>query len=76
MGKATDDAIMTMEQLGETITELGVNKVAKQAGLTERVVRKFTVTPLTSKNADITRIKAAVKTLTPSPAVNSGSNNE
>lgn len=63
MGKATDDAIMTMETLGEAVTEIGISKVAKAAGLDDRVVRKFTITPLASKNSDITRIKAAIKTL-------------
>ena len=54
---------MTMEEVAETVIALGIEKVAKQAGLTARVVRKFTVNVMASKNSDIAKIKAAVKQL-------------
>lgn len=58
-----DSAVMTMEEIASTVVSLGVDKVAEKSGLTERVVRKFTVNVMGSKNSDIAKIKAAVKEL-------------
>jgi hypothetical protein len=58
-----DNAVMTMEEVAEKVITIGIEKVAKQAGLTERVVRKFTVNVMASKNSDIAKIKAAIKQL-------------
>ena len=58
-----DSAVMTMEEVAEKVVAIGIEKVAKQAGLTERVVRKFTVNVMASKNSDIAKIKAAIKQL-------------
>ena len=58
-----DNAVMTMEEVAEKVVAIGIEKVAKQAGLTERVVRKFTVNVMASKNSDIAKMKAAVKQL-------------
>jgi len=54
---------MTMQEVAERVIELGIPKVAEKAGLTERIVRKFTVDVMASKNSDIAKIKAAVKEL-------------
>lgn len=58
-----ESAVMTMEEIASTVVSLGVDKVAEKSGLTERVVRKFTVNVMGSKNSDIAKIKAAVKEL-------------
>lgn len=58
-----DSAVMTMEEIASTVVSLGVDKVAEKSGLTERIVRKFTVNVMGSKNSDIAKIKAAVKEL-------------
>ena len=58
-----DSAVMTMEEMASTVISLGVDKVAEKSGLTERVIRKFTVKVMGSKNSDIAKIKAAVKEL-------------
>jgi hypothetical protein len=58
-----DSAVMTMEEMASTVISLGVDKVAEKSGLTERVIRKFTVNVMGSKNSDIAKIKAAVKEL-------------
>ena len=58
-----DSAVMTMEEIASTVISLGVDKVAEKSGLTERVIRKFTVNVMGSKNSDIAKIKAAVKEL-------------
>ena len=58
-----DNAVMTMEEVAEKVIAIGIEKVAKQAGLTARVVRKFTVNVMASKNSDIAKIKAAIKQL-------------
>ena len=58
-----DSAVMTMEEVAEKVVAIGIETVAKQAGLTERVVRKFTVNVMASKNSDIAKIKAAIKQL-------------
>jgi len=54
---------MTMEEVAEKVIALGIEKVAKQAGLTERIVRKFTVNVMASKNSDIAKIRTAIKEL-------------
>jgi hypothetical protein len=54
---------LTMQELADKVNSLGVDVVAKQAGLTERVVRKFTVDSMASKLSDIAKIKAAIKVL-------------
>lgn len=58
-----DSAVMTMQEVAERVIELGIDKVAEKSGLTERIVRKFTVDVMTSKNSDIAKIKTAVKEL-------------
>lgn len=58
-----DSAVMTMQEVAERVVELGISKVAEKAGLTERIVRKFTVDVMASKNSDIAKIKAAIKEL-------------
>lgn len=54
---------MTMQEVAERVIELGIDKVAEKSGLTQRIVRKFTVDVMASKNSDIAKIKTAVKEL-------------
>jgi hypothetical protein len=58
-----DDAVAALERVAESVTELGVSKVAEKAGLPEKVVRKFVRDVLASKNSDIRKITSAVKEL-------------
>jgi hypothetical protein len=43
---------------------LTIEKVAAEAGIKPRMVKKFCTDPLLSKNSDITKIKRAVTALT------------
>lgn len=47
------------------IKRLGLEVVAEKAGLTKRVVNKFCVDPLKSKNSDIKKIRDALAELAP-----------
>ena len=58
-----DDAVLALERVAESVTELGTAKVAEKAGLPEKVIRKFVRDVLKSKNSDIRKITAAVKEL-------------
>jgi predicted regulator of amino acid metabolism with ACT domain len=53
----------SMEAYCEKVMEIGVEKVAKHAGLKERVVRKFINDTYASKNADVRKIQEAVKAI-------------
>lgn len=65
MSKPTmDDAVAALEKIAESITEIGVAKVAQTAGVPERIVRKFVRDVMASKNSDIRKITGAVKELT------------
>jgi UDP-glucose 4-epimerase len=54
---------ISIKALAEKVIAIGIEKVAKQAGLTERIVRKFTVNVMASKNSDIAKIRTAIKQL-------------
>lgn len=58
-----DDAVLALERMAETVTELGISKVAEKAGLQEKVVQKFVRDILKSKNSDIRKITEAIKEL-------------
>lgn len=51
----------SMEAYCEKVMEIGVEVVAKRAGLKERVVRKFVNDTYASKNSDVRKIQQAVK---------------
>lgn len=58
-----DDAVLALERMAETATELGIARVAEKAGLPEKVVRKFVRDVLASKNSDIRKITGAIREL-------------
>ena len=58
-----DDAVAALERVAETVTELGIERIAVQANLKPRQVRKFVNDVMTSKNSEIRMICAAVVAL-------------
>lgn len=58
-----DDAVLALERMAESATELGIARVAEKTGLPEKVVRKFVRDVLKSKNSDIRKITEAIKEL-------------
>jgi hypothetical protein len=58
-----DDALASIQAIGDRVLELGIDKVAEQSGLKPTIVRKFTVDCMRSKNTDIRKISAAVSVL-------------
>lgn len=58
-----DDAVAALQQIAEVVLELGIDKVAKEADLKPRQVRKFVNDVLTSKNSEIRLISAAVASM-------------
>jgi hypothetical protein len=64
MAKPTiQDAIDALNEVAGQVMLLGVDKVAEQAGLKPRLVRKFALDVMASKNADIRKISEAVRVL-------------
>lgn len=59
-----DTVLEKLRELGHTAKKLGIEKVAEVAGIKPRMVKKFTVDPMTCNNADIRKITDAVKELT------------
>jgi len=58
-----DSAVEAIQAIGDLVLELGIDKVASEAGLKPTIVRKFTVDCMQSKNADIRKITAAARKL-------------
>lgn len=58
-----DDAVAALEKIAEDVTELGIERVAKEADLKDRIVRKFVKSVMESKNSDIRKISQAVQSL-------------
>ena len=58
-----DDAVAALERIAETVTEIGIERVAEHANLKARQVRKFVNDVMTSKNSEIRVICAAVAKL-------------
>lgn len=58
-----DDAVLALERIAEDVTELGIERVAAEAGLKDRIVRKFVKSVMESKNSDIRKISQAVQSL-------------
>lgn len=57
------DAIDVLNNYAGDVMLIGIDKIAEHAGLKPRVVRKFTIDVLESKNADIRKILLAVQSL-------------
>lgn len=64
MAHYVDTVLEKLRELGHTAKKLGIEKVAEVAGIKPRMVKKFTVDPMTCNNADIRKITDAVKELT------------
>ncbi len=58
-----DDAIAALERVAESVTEIGIERVAEQAKLKPTQVRKFVNDVMRSKNSEIRLISAAVAAL-------------
>lgn len=64
MAKPTiQDAVDALNEVAGQVMLLGIDKVAEHAGLKPRVVRKFALDVLASKNADIRKISESVRAL-------------
>jgi hypothetical protein len=55
-----DDAIAALERVAESVTEIGIDRVAEKANLKPTQVRKFVNDVMRSKNSEIRLISAAV----------------
>jgi hypothetical protein len=64
MAHYVDNALEGFARLAAEIKKLTIEKVAAEAGIKPRMVKKFCTDPLLSKNSDITKIKRAVTALT------------
>ncbi len=62
---AIDNLKESMTTLSGHIYKLGHEVVAKEAGITVRIVRAFCSSPESTKNSDIQKIRNAVKNLMP-----------
>ncbi len=58
-----DDAIAALERVAESVTEIGIERVAERANLKPTQVRKFVNDVMRSKNSEIRLISAAVAAL-------------
>lgn len=58
-----DDAIAALERVAESVTDIGIDRVAEKAGLKPRQVRTFVNDVMRSKNTEIRLISAAVAAL-------------
>lgn len=64
MSKPTiQDAVDALNELAAQVATLGIEKVADHAGVKPRVVRKFVLDVLVSKNSDIKKITESVRAL-------------
>lgn len=63
MGRAADDMVNNLMELGVIVKKLGIKQVADKAGLKERVVKKFVTDVMSAKGGDISKINNAVKAL-------------
>lgn len=66
MAHYVDKALEGLRALGEQVREIGIEKVAEKAGIRPSIVKKFTIDPMVSKNADIRKIRSAVEALSES----------
>ena len=64
MAHYVDTALEGFARLAAEIKKLTIEKVAAEAGIKPRMVKKFCTDPMMSKNSDITKIRKAVATLT------------
>lgn len=64
MAHYVDNALDAFARLAAEIQKLTIEKVAAEAGIKPRMVKKFCTDPMLSKNSDITKIKKAVVALT------------
>jgi hypothetical protein len=63
MGRAADDMVNGLMELGVTVKKIGIKQVAERAGLKDRVVKKFTVDVMSAKGGEISKISNAVKAI-------------
>lgn len=63
MAHYVDKALEGLRALGEEVREIGIDKVAAKAEIRPSIVKKFTIDPMVSKNADIRKIRSAVEAL-------------
>jgi hypothetical protein len=64
MAHYVDTVLEGFARLAVEIKKLTIEKVAAEAGIKPRMVKKFCTDPMNSKNSDITKIRRAVATLT------------
>ena len=58
-----DDALASIQAIGDRVLEIGIDKVAEESGLKRAIVKRFTVDCMRSKNTEIRKISAAVTKL-------------
>lgn len=63
MGRAADDLVNNLMELGVVIKKMGTKRVADKAGLKERVVKKFITDVMSAKGGDISKIRNAVNAI-------------
>lgn len=63
MAHYVDKVLESFQELGAEVKKLTIEKVAEQAGLKPRIVKKFCTDPMMSKNSDIKKIRDAVAAL-------------
>jgi hypothetical protein len=56
-----DKALEGLRELGAEVKKIGIEKIAEKSGVRPSIVKKFTIDPMVSKNADIRKIRAAVE---------------
>jgi len=64
MAHYVDTVLEGFARLGAEVKKLTIEKVAAEAGIKPRMVKKFCTDPMLSKNSDIDKIRKAVATLT------------
>lgn len=60
LGVNARNLVESLNDLGVKVRELGVEKVAAQAGVKPAIVKKFVADAMQSKNSDIRKIRNAV----------------
>lgn len=63
MGRAADDLVNNLMELGVVVKKMGTKRVADRAGLKERVVKKFITDVMSAKGGDISKIRNAVNAI-------------
>jgi hypothetical protein len=63
LGVNAQPLIESLNDIGVQVREIGIEKVAAQAGIKPAIVRKFVADAMQSKNSDIRKIRAAVAAL-------------